>query len=93
MSDTLSLIRWGAATPATTSGFIVKRRVGWHTMFLVGWDVIWGPCWSLNEKHAIRHQAGSLAIAAIEDAVAIMKPVPWRVPSMGSVGTLWLEAL
>lgn len=75
--------------------FIVTRRVGRFSfaMYLTGWDVIWGPCWSMTPASAMRFADAAGASEAIDTAVACTRPVPWRVPDFFSTSTYSAEAL
>lgn len=71
--------------------FLVSRVHGRSTtMYLQGFDVIWGPVWAMSRDHAARFVGADKAETAMDDAVACMRPAAWRVPDFGGWGTLHL---
>ncbi len=61
-----------------------RTVVKWGHTYLIGWDVIWGPMWSLCHERALTFETLRDAGRAQETARAIMQPVAWRVPNFGS---------
>jgi ribonuclease PH len=71
--------------------YVVKRQTGRFEDYLIGFDVIWGPIWCINDKGALRFPSISKADVALFDAADIMRPKAWCVPDYGAATTLWVE--
>jgi hypothetical protein len=65
-------------------GYIVERLHGRHQRdYLIGFDPIWGGTWSLSGAKAMRFESEAKAETAMDDVVAIGRPVSWRMPDFG----------
>jgi hypothetical protein len=71
------------------AAYNVKRAYNkWNSDYLVGFDLIWGPIWGGSRTNAVPFTTATAAESAMDDAVACMRPVAWRVPDFGSSSTL-----
>ena len=68
--------------------FTVTRTYGSTTDYLIGFDPIWGPAWSLAKFTAMPFATAAKAESAMDAAMAIVRPRAWLVPDFGFTFTL-----